>query len=128
MSEKKIINDILLSASKKGWRLFRNNTGVGWAGKIFKSPMPCSVRLNPGDVVIRDAHILNAGLCKGSSDLIGWKVVEITPEMVGKKVAIFTAIEVKYGTTRTTEEQSVFIDNVNRAGGYGKIVWGVDEI
>lgn len=128
MSEKKIINDVLLSASKLGWRLFRNNTGTGWAGKIFRTPMPISVRLNPEDVIIRNASLLNAGLCKGSSDIIGWKPVIITQDMVGKTVAIFTAIEIKYGSTKTTEEQSNFIDNVIRAGGYGKIVRSADEI
>lgn len=128
MSEKKIINDILIEVSKRGWRLFRNNTGQGWAGKMFRSPMPTSIRLDPSDVVVRNAFPLQAGLCKGSSDLIGWKAVTITPDMVGKTVAIFTAIEVKYGSTRTTEEQQNFVDQVTRSGGIGKIVYGVDEI
>jgi ribosomal protein S19 len=35
------------------------------------------------------------GLCKGSADLIGWKRVTVTPEMVGSTVAVFTSIEVK---------------------------------
>ena len=35
------------------------------------------------------------GLSIGSSDLIGWRSVEVTPEMVGKRVAIFAAVEVK---------------------------------
>ena len=30
-----------------------------------------------------------------SSDLIGYETVEITPDMIGKKVAIFTAFEIK---------------------------------
>ena len=128
MSEKQILNDILIESSERGWRLFRNNTAEGWAGKLFRSPMPTSIRLNPGDVVVRSAFPIKAGLCKGSSDLIGWKPVLITPDMVGKTVAIFTAIEVKYGTTITTEEQKNFIDQVNKNGGIGKIVYGVDEI
>jgi hypothetical protein len=128
MSEKKILNEALIEASKKGWRLFRNNTGVGWVGKIFRTPMPMSVRLNPSDIVIRNAAPLNAGLCVGSSDLIGWKKVTITPDMVGKEVAVFTAIEVKYGSTATTKEQKNFIEQVNKAGGVGKIIYGVDEL
>lgn len=128
MAEKQIINETLKEASKRGWRLFRNNTAKAWAGKIFRSPMPVSVRINPQDVVVRNAYPIDAGLCKGSSDLIGWKTVTITQDMVGQRLAIFTAIEVKYGTTTTTEEQKKFIENVNKSGGYGKIIYGENEL
>jgi hypothetical protein len=53
----------------------------------------------------------------GGSDLIGWTTVEVTPEMVGRKVAIFSAIEVKTPTGRPTLEQTRFIEAVRRAGG-----------
>jgi hypothetical protein len=128
VSEKKTINDVLIEASKRGWKLFRQNTGEGWAGKMFRTPMPCSVRMNPTDVLIRNAAPLKAGLCKGSSDIIGWKPVVITPDMVGKTVAIFTAIEVKYGSTKITEEQKNFVDQVNKHGGFAKIIYGVNEL
>ena len=35
------------------------------------------------------------GLYKGSSDLIGWKSIEITPEMIGQRFAVFVSVEVK---------------------------------
>jgi hypothetical protein len=35
------------------------------------------------------------GLCKGSSDLIGLRSLEITPELVGLRLAQFVALEVK---------------------------------
>lgn len=128
MSEKKVQNDILLEASKKGWRLFRNNVAQAWVGVLFRSPMPVSIRLMPGDIVLRSARPIDAGLCKGSSDLIGWESITITPEMVGQKIARFTAIEVKDGKGKATAEQNNFIDNVKRAGGNGKIVYGADEL
>jgi len=128
MSEKKVQNDILLEASKKGWRLFRNNVAQAWVGVLFRSPMPVSVRLMPGDIVLRSARPLDAGLCKGSSDLIGWESVTITPDMVGQKIARFTAIEVKDGKGRATADQNNFIENVKRAGGNGKVVYGADEL
>lgn len=128
MSEKKVQNDILLEASKKGWRLFRNNVAQAWVGVLFRSPMPVSIRLMPGDIVLRSARPIDAGLCKGSSDLIGWESITITPEMVGQKIARFTAIEVKDGKGRATAEQNNFIDNVKKAGGNGKIVYGADEL
>lgn len=128
MSEKAILNETLKAASIKGWRLFRNNTAKAWAGKIFRSPMPMTIRINPEDVVVRNAYPIDAGLCKGSSDLIGWKTVVVTPEMVGTKIAVFTALEVKYGSTKTTEEQTNFIEQVNKSGGFGKIIYGANEI
>ncbi len=61
------------------------------------------------------------GLCKGSSDLIGWRSLVITPEMVGQTFARFVAIEVK-GTLgkrkyQLRPEQKLFLSLVERSGG-----------
>ncbi len=57
----------------------------------------------------------------GGSDLIGWVSKVITPNMVGQRVAIFTAIEVKSETGRTDPKrlaaQEHFIQVVADAGG-----------
>lgn len=95
-------------------KLFRNNTGMGWQGTRMKAPA--------GLVTLSDARPLDAGLCKGSSDLIGWTSVVITPEMVGKKVALFTALEIKNESGRITTEQQNFVDQVAQAGGIAGIV------
>ena len=95
-------------------RIFRNNTAMGWAGR--------SKRLSGGAVLVQDAIPIHAGLCTGSSDLIGWTSIEITPDMVGKRVAVFTAVEVKTPTGKATPEQINFIERVNEAGGIGRIV------
>ena len=128
MSEKTLISEIQLLYTEKGHRIFRQNTGLGWSGEFFKPPMPTTVKINTSDVVIRNARPLRAGLCTGSSDLIGWQSVVITEDMIGKRVAIFTAIEVKHGSTRTTEEQKRFIESVNQAGGNAAIVRELDEV
>lgn len=61
------------------------------------------------------------GLCKGSADLVGWRSVKITQAMVGRRVAVFTAIEVKAPGASTErkhlEEQTAFINAVLAAGG-----------
>ena len=62
----------------------------------------------------------------GGSDLIGWTSVVITPEMVGKKIAVFTAIEVKTGKVQVSDAQKNFIEQVNKAGGRGEIIRYVD--
>lgn len=128
MSEKTLLSEIQLLFTKKGHRIFRQNTGTGWAGEFFKPPMPTNIRITPSDVVIRNARPLRAGLCTGSSDLIGWQTITITEDMIGKKVAIFTAIEGKYGSTRTTLEQQRFIDSVNESGGHGQVVRDISEV
>jgi hypothetical protein len=110
MKESNISQLIRLSVSKSTTaKVFRNNVGTGWIGK--------NKRLKSGEMLIQDPRPLKAGLTVGSSDLIGWTVKEITPEMVGKKIAIFTAIEVKKPSGRTSKEQLNFINNLRADGG-----------
>lgn len=54
----------------------------------------------------------------GGSDSIGWTTKIVTPEMVGKPVAIFTAIETKRLEGEATSEQINFVKQVRAAGGY----------
>ncbi|MGB4499394.1 MAG: VRR-NUC domain-containing protein [Methylococcaceae bacterium] len=63
----------------------------------------------------------------GSSDLIGFQSVTITPEMVGQKVAIFTAIEVKTETGKVSPAQTKFVEMVRKFGGIGAVVRSVDD-
>ena len=108
MKEGNIQKKIMIAASKYA-RVFRNNVGTGWVGKVSNT--------KDGGKYIKDARPLKAGLCTGSSDLIGWTTKTITPEMVGQKVAIFTAIEVKTLTGTPSKEQINFVKVVKNAGG-----------
>lgn len=100
-------------------RLFRNNTGMGWTGK--------KVVRRKDHLIIFEPRPLHAGLIVGSSDLIGYTTVTITPDMVGTKLSVFTAIEVKSDTGRATDEQKRFIDNVKKAGGFAGVARTPDE-
>lgn len=114
MTEKNIQTRILLATGKHpNIRLFRNNTGQGWQGQT---------RREGNLLIVANPRPLQAGLHKGSSDLIGWKTVEITADMVGQHVAIFTAVEVKTGSGRTTAEQDNFLQAVRDAGGIGVVM------
>lgn len=116
------LREILLSLPKLARKviLFRNNTGMGWTGEV--------TRYADGSILIRKPRPLHAGLIKGSSDLIGWTEVEITPEMVGKRVAMFTAIEAKAEKGKATAEQLQFIARVNEAGGIAGIARSPEDV
>jgi hypothetical protein len=70
---------------------------------------------------------LRYGLQPGSSDLIGWRTVTITPEMVGQQVAVFTSIEVKTPTGRVKPEQQQWLDAVQAAGGIAGVARSVED-
>ena len=106
MSEQQIQQRIRLALSRGPTRLWRNNTGC------LKDQQGRPVRF---------------GLCPGSSDLIGYTTVEITPDMVGQRVAVFTAIEVKSATGRPTAQQLVFIEHVRQAGGRAGIARSIKD-
>jgi len=128
MQETNIVRKIMLAIGiNPNIRIFRNNTGSAWIGASVKFTKRQSVNVEAGDVLIKNARFFNAGLCVGSSDLIGIKSTEITPDMVGQKIAIFTAIEVKQPNGRTSKEQINFINMVNSLGGIAFIAHSDDE-
>jgi hypothetical protein len=129
MKEANIQNGIMIALSKVGATIFRNNVGLGWAGKTFKYKKEGWVRVYvyPGDVLVKNARPLHAGLCKGSADLIGWMPVVITQDMVGSTVAVFLAPEVKTETGRASPDQVNFANAVNRAGGRAGIARNSDD-
>lgn len=102
-TEKQVERNLILEASKLGMILFKNEVGFA---------------------ITKDGRPIHFGLCKGSSDLIGWKSIKITEDMVGKNLAVFCAVEVKkdkYGHYRATKEQKRFIEAVLNAGGFGVV-------
>ena len=106
MSEQQIQQQIRIACSNGDTRLFRNNTGT-----------------------LRDQNgrPVQFGLCKGSADLIGWKRVTITPEMVGQQVAVFASIEVKTPSGRLRPEQQQWLDAVQAAGGIAGVARSVSD-
>lgn len=110
--EKKIIDGLILSCDE--WsRLFRSNAGRAWAGKIIDK--------GDGWIKLKNPRVFH-GLPKGFSDLFGIESVVITEDMIGKRVAIFKAIEVKTGNITVTEKQSLFGAMVEKLGGIFEVV------
>ena len=108
-------------------RLFRNNVGVFWGGKVERVRSTCRVEVTPADVVIRNARPVSCGLQEGSGDLIGWRTIEVTPDMVGQRLAVFTSLEVKSGSGRVRPGQRVWQDVVRAMGGTAAVVRSADE-
>ena len=101
MSESKTSQLIRVLVSKLGGRVFRNQRGL--------------------HLTLDGKRKVVTGLCPGASDLIGWTTYVITPEMVGRSVAVFTAIEVKSDKGSVSEAQGDFIAAVKDAGGIGVV-------
>ncbi len=123
MKESNLLKKLEIEASKFGNRLFRNNVGKAWIGSdAVRFQETRTITVQAGDVWIKKARRFHGGLCKGSSDLIGWTEIEITEEMVGKTVAVFTAPEAKTGKQQLRPEQTSFVQTVEKAGGIaGKV-------
>jgi len=106
--ETNIWRSIILGASKAGYRLFRNQR---YKGKSDKGAwLDCGVG---GD---------------GGSDLIGYRIITVTPEMVGTRIAVFCAIEAKVKGGRVSVEQTRFLDAVKNNGGIGIVAYGLDDL
>lgn len=116
ISEATLMRRVLIRASELGARLFRNQCGK------YRLAIPeCRECQSSGRVVA-------SGLCIGSSDLIGWRSVVVTPEMVGRTLAVFVAVELKVDRNDVTEEQAQFLEVVDGAGGIGVVVRDVESL
>ena len=84
----------------------------------------CTVhRNNSGAFKDKTGRFVKFGLFNpGGADLIGWKTITVTPEMVGQKIAQFVGLEVKTPTGRIRPEQENFLRVMKAAGGLGGVV------
>lgn len=121
-NETSLTRKIMLAiGSREKFRIFRNNVGAAWVGKSKRFTHAQTVNVKSGDVLVQQARFFEAGLCTGSSDLIGLESLVVTPEMVGKNIAIFVAVEVKVPGGSVRKEQVNFLEMVNKMGGKGII-------
>ena len=75
----------------------------------------------------RTGRLVTFGLARGSADLIGWRTVVVTPDMVGQRLAVFTSIEVKTATGRLRPEQQAWLGVVRSAGGVAGVARSVPD-
>jgi hypothetical protein len=102
--ERRIQSEIQLAANGPA-RLWRNNVGA-----------------------LRDqrGQLVRYGLCPGSSDLIGYRTIVITPDMVGRRLAVFAAVEVK-DRAAPTDQQQAFMRLIEQAGGLAGVARSVPD-
>jgi hypothetical protein len=112
MKESEFQKRVMLELSANGDTVFRNHVGMGVFGKIDR---------NPHGVYVHQGRVLQCGLHQGSGDLIGWRPVTVTQDMVGKTVAVFLSVEVKTANGRLRPEQKAWMEAVNKAGGIAVI-------
>jgi len=75
----------------------------------------------------RTGRLVTFGLAPGSPDLVGWRSIEITHEMVGQRIAVFCGLEIKIPGGRVRPDQVNFIDRLRAAGGVAAVVRSVDD-
>lgn len=119
MNEKVVASHIVLDAAYRAVDLMRNNSGG------FYDETGRFVRYGLG--AYEDKHKL------ASSDYIGITPVFITPDMVGRIVGVFTAVETKASDWKFSSSdkrclyQKNFIDKVIAAGGYAGFATCVND-
>jgi hypothetical protein len=75
----------------------------------------------------RSGRLVTFGLARGSADLIGWRTITVTPDMVGTRLAVFCSIEVKTTTGRLTPQQRHWLEAVHQAGGIAGVARSVTD-
>lgn len=87
------------------------------------------LRNNVGALQDKHGRWVTYGLGLGSSDYIGWTSVTVTQEMVGEKIAVFTAVEGKreHGGV-VSDKQERFIEKVLEAGGRAGVARNVEDL
>jgi len=110
---------IALSQRREG-KLFRVNVGQAWTGNEIR-------QMEYGAILIRDARPFKTGLPRGFSDLFGYTMVEVTEDMIGQKLPVFTAIEVKTEHGRVSDSQQQFLDIVGTDGAICGVARSVDD-
>lgn len=124
--ETPIMHQIMLDCGHGDTRLFRQQSCMAWAGKARRVSKVETVKMAPGDVLIRGAFPIRFGV-PGMSDLGGRQTVVVTPGMVGKRIAVYVAIEVKTPDGIVEDDQARFIAEAIEAGALAGVARSVRD-
>ena len=101
--------------------LASNNSGNAWVGKLLKHM--------GSQVVLGFARKMSFGVFSpGGPDMLGIKTMTITPDMVGKRIGVFLATEIKDPLKgRLTVEQIEVLDMLRQRGAIAGVVTSVED-
>ena len=86
--------------------------------------------LTKGALVLFNPQMVKNPYCKGASDLVGYTILQISEKHIGRKIAVYTAIEIKSSdkikksnakAKQRYQEQKDFIERVKNHGGIGVV-------
>ena len=108
-----ILTDRILAkhGARPDLRLWRNETAGAWVGRV-------KGRTQSGDVVLTGASMIQAGLFRGSPDLVG----------VHFDGGRFIAIEVKAPGDRLSKQQGAAIEMLREAGAIVIVAQTVEDV
>lgn len=110
---------MLRLGSAPGVRVFRNSVGEGWVGRTIR---------HDGDrLLLAHPRRVTFGWCPGSSDVLGFQSLTITPEMVGRTLAQLVAVEVKGPRGVLSDAQKRFLAMAHRSGAAAGVARSVDD-
>lgn len=104
--ETNVWKQALIDFSPLGFRLFRNQR---YKGQIVKN----------GKITNAWA---NCGLYDGAGDLVGYKIVTITQDMVGEKIAQYTNLETKLDDNEESTDQSNGNEQLRKDGAIAGVI------
>src|ERR1700748_3593343 len=96
MTESQLLADILLNCSRGGVRLWRQNSGIAWQGRI--------VSQDHQRLVLSPYYAVKLAP-EGTSDIGGLVSEIVTADMVGSSIAVYAGIEGKTKTGRVSVVQ-----------------------
>jgi hypothetical protein len=107
------IADAYLRGLQPNQRRFRIVSSLAWVGQ--------AKRLKNGLVVIKGGVPVRTAP-EGFFDLCGWNEIVVTPDMVGKKIAVFVGAEIKSEHDRLSKFQRLLGECLEKMGGVWEII------
>jgi len=108
-------------ATRTDITLASNPSGNAWFGKLIKHM--------GSQVVLGFARKMSFGVFSpGGPDMLGVQTITITPDMVGKRIGVFLAAEIKDPIKgRLTVEQIEVLDMLRQRGAIAGVVTSVED-
>ena len=135
-THRKILQDVFAKlGSREDIRLFKNPVGLSLSGKILRITdvqkwqirKLCNLNKSTEFKILIEPHEIKYGLTPGSADLVGFKKIKITPDMVGKEIARFLSIEIKPEKAAVQPNQKNWYTFIRSFGGLAGIARSVRD-